>query len=79
MRVVARLHAQELSGHLWARQGECAKNPSLLSTCPVSCGTCTDLCLDKKESCPQWAANGDCAREPVGQFDLVEGIALKVR
>jgi len=44
----------------WARNGECSKNPSILATCPVACGVCTDLCLDKNEACAQWAHDGQC-------------------
>ena len=28
--------------------------------CPVSCGTCTEMCLDKQNDCPLWAADGQC-------------------
>ena len=42
----------------------CSQNPAILSTCPVSCGVCTSMCLDKLNDCPQWAAAGDCLKNP---------------
>ena len=47
-----------------ARDGLCKKDPNLFTTCPVSCGTCTHLCLDKQNDCPQWASENQCIDNP---------------
>ena len=51
-----------LTGH--AALGECDRNQDLLTLCPVSCGVCTEMCLDKQNDCPLWAAAGECAKNP---------------
>ena len=33
----------------------------MLPNCPVSCGSCNQLCLDYHPRCPEWAGQGECA------------------
>ncbi|KAL1499144.1 hypothetical protein AB1Y20_013655 [Prymnesium parvum] len=55
---------------LWARQGECANNPSFMRrSCRASCAECESAaCHDSREECAAWAAAGEC--ESNSQFML---------
>ena len=54
--------------HDWAQNGFCHNNDKANRTqelCPVSCGGLPVLVDDSDNSCPQWAAAGECERNPI--------------
>ena len=42
-------------------ESECLNNPvSVMRDCPQMCGVCTTSCIDKHDSCKEWANMGEC-------------------
>jgi len=56
---------------IWAKAAECHNNPEVvIPMCPSSCGVCTTVCIDRDESCHQWAISGECDKESARPFML---------
>jgi len=51
---------------IFAMRGECLRNPDhMFTSCPASCGVCTNVCEDKNVDCQLWATQGECDKNPV--------------
>mmetsp|Transcript_15512 Transcript_15512/g.52330 ORF Transcript_15512/g.52330 Transcript_15512/m.52330 type:complete len:109 (-) Transcript_15512:382-708(-) len=54
---------------IWAKAAECHKNPeTVIPICPDACGVCTNVCIDKEDSCKGWAKAGECDKESSKAF-----------
>ena len=40
----------------------------MLAECPVTCGTCLDVCADKSKDCQTWATEGQCEKNSEGML-----------
>ena len=38
--------------------------------CPKTCGVCSTVCADKEQACPDWAAKGECEKNPASMLAL---------
>ncbi|EFX88792.1 hypothetical protein DAPPUDRAFT_311166 [Daphnia pulex] len=48
--------------NIWAKRGECERNPWMMSHCRPSCNQCDGECANLNDNCIRWAKGGECQK-----------------